>query len=110
MVRRSFSSRVAFRLGSIGTSVALVSALMLGMSTPTAGASSGPFASTVVTVHQTPNVICRANGGSLSANAEADQHLGFSTTYPRDIHAGDTFNIKIRQDVGLNPKTQATGN
>ena len=73
-------------------------------------ASSGPFSSTVVTVHQTPTVICRANGGTLSAERRSRPEPRVQPDVPADIHAGDTFNIKIKHDVGLNPKTQATGN
>ena len=88
---------VAVSLGSAGG--------LLASNLSAAGASSGPFTSTVVTVHQTPDVICRANGGTLSPNAEADQMLGFSTTYPQDVHQGDTFNIKIKPDPLLVPRT-----
>jgi hypothetical protein len=99
--------------------VATLAAVFLSMATMVAGigaiaaragASTGPLTPTTVTVQQTPHVICRAYGGSLSANSEADQDLGFAVTYPRDIHARDTFNIKIRQHVAAFPQKQATGN
>ena len=61
-----------------------------------------------MSVHQAPHVICRAYGGSLSANTEADQDLGFQVTYPDGVHQGDTFNIKIRPDVSLYPCTDSS--
>ena len=102
--------RLAFRWASMLTATTvIVGGLLAGAALP-AAASSGPFSQNIVTVHQTPSVICRAYGGVLSANSEADQYLGFSVTYPTDVHAGDTFNIKIRPDVSGFPEKQATGN
>ena len=97
------------RFASIGALVALTGGLLVAVGNP-AAASTGPFDTNVITVHQTPSVICRAYGGALSANSEADQYLGFSVTYPTDVHTGDTFNIKIRPDVSGFPEKQATGN
>ena len=80
----------------------------IGATATSASALQPPWVQSTVTIHQAPHVICRANGGSLSANHEADQDLGFTMTYPDGVHQGDTFNIKIRPDVSLYPRTDSS--
>jgi hypothetical protein len=83
--------------------IALMAAMLVALS-GTAGALKPPWTQAMVTQHQTPHVICRAYGGSISANNEADQDLGFTVTYPDGVHQGDSFTIKIRPDVSLYPR------
>src|SRR5262245_40807175 len=99
--------RKSFKTLSLAVIGFLIAATFALISPPGAGASSGPFASTTVTERVEPHVICRADGGSLGGNQEADQDLGYTLTYPRDVEQGDTFDIKIRQDVGKFPRTES---
>jgi len=69
----------------------------LGAAVTTAGASSGPFTPSVVSTTSSTSMICRANGGSLSANTEADQNLDFTVIAPNAVQPGDSFDIKIKQ-------------
>src|SRR4051794_2095176 len=97
-------SRFAFRAGSVGTACAVVASMLaLATSVETAGASPA-WVQQVVTSHVTAHVICRAYGGAISANNEADQDLGFKVTAPDGVLPGETFNIKIRPDVSLYPR------
>ncbi|HWS46374.1 MAG TPA: PKD domain-containing protein [Acidimicrobiia bacterium] len=68
-----------------------------------AGASSGPFTPSVVTTTSVTDMICRAYGGTLSANSEADQQLSFTITSPNAVRPGDTFSIKIKQPFSAFP-------
>jgi hypothetical protein len=95
--------RRTFAFVSAITAIAVLASLV-GTVAQSAFASSGPFVPTISTVQQEPHVICRAYGGSISANTEADQDLGFAMTYPDGVGQGDTFNIKIRPSVSLYPR------
>src|SRR5689334_1676705 len=99
-------NRLARRCALLVT-LALVAAMLATLS-GTAGALKPPWTQATISAHQTPHVICRAYGGSLSANTEADQDLGFTVTYPDGVHQGDTFDIKIRPDVSLYPRTDTS--
>ncbi len=94
-------------LSALGTAIVLLAGTFLaavGTNVSTASALTPPWVQSTVTTHQAPHVICRAYGGSISANQEADQDLGFTVTYPDGVHQGDTFDIKIRPDVSLYPR------
>jgi hypothetical protein len=103
MRQRLFAKLIALCL-----SVVTFTAVAGPLATESAHALTGPWTQSTVTVHQTPHVICRAYGGSISANTEADQDLGFTVKYPDGVHQGDTFDIKIRPDVSLYPRTDAS--
>src|SRR5262245_54657961 len=103
-----FSSRsTVARWVAVATSLPLVAGLLVGLA-GTADASSGPFTPSVVTTTTTAHVICRAYGGSLSPNKEADQDLKYSVTAPDAVQPGETFAIKIRPMVSGFPATDTS--
>ncbi|HEX4492632.1 MAG TPA: hypothetical protein VH914_15600, partial [Acidimicrobiia bacterium] len=73
-----------------------------------AGASSGPFTPSIQTTTSTTDVICRANGGSLSANTEADQSLGSTVSAPDAVMAGQSFDIKVKQPYSSFPSSDSS--
>ena len=95
------------RIVALVSGLAIIATLLIGLA-PSAGALQPPWTQSTVTVHQSPHVICRAYGGSISANTEADQDLGFTVSYPDGVHQGDTFTLKIRPDVSLYPRTDTS--
>src|SRR4051812_20810078 len=60
------------------------------------GAISPAFVQNQVTTSQDVDMICRAYGGSLSANSEADQVLNYAITAPDVVQPGETYVMKIR--------------
>ncbi len=78
------------------------SALFAAGGAPT-GAISPPFVQHQVTTSRAVDMICRANGGSLSANSEADQTLTYDITAPDVVQPGETYTIKIRPGVAIYP-------
>ena len=100
--RKSFKS---LSLVIVGLLIAATAALI---SPSSAGALQPPWVQTMVTTHQQPQMICRAYGGSISANQESDQQLDFKVTAPDGVHEGETFNIKIQPALSKYPRTDSS--
>src|SRR4051812_35005622 len=81
--------RKSFKSLSLIVTTLLVIATAALISPTSAGALKPPWVQQTVTTNNVVHVICRAYGGSISANNEADQDLEFATTAPDGVHQGE---------------------
>ena len=102
MLGRSFS--LCTRLIAAIAAVIVISAGMVTGVNPATASTSGPFTPSIVTRNNETNVICRANGGSLAANQEADQVLEHTVTAPDAVTQGQSFTIKVRTPPAFFPR------
>ncbi len=106
MFRRSRT--LVARVIAMFATMVVISAGLIATAVPAGTSTSGPFTpSTVVTTTEV-SAICRAYGGSISENTEADQKLEYTVTAPNAVTEGQSFTIKVRQPPGLYPRTDTS--
>ncbi len=95
------------RVVAVFATLVVISAGLVASAIP-AGTSTGPFTPSNVSTTTEVSTICRAYGGSISANTEADQQLKYTVTAPDAVTEGQSFTIKVRQPPGLYPRTDTS--
>lgn len=83
--------------------IALVALIAATMPVAAATALSDPWSPSVVDRTVETWMICRANGGALGGNQEADQIMTISTSAPDGVAPGESFDIIIKPTLSIFP-------